>query len=557
MKGLADHPRDKRSASARALQDLGAFPYRWGSEERAPFGHALCPSTGGILRGKNSMYESYFGLAKRPFTTMPDPGCFVPVEGIYQAYSSLTQCAIDGRGIGVLTAPPGLGKTLICQRLARELEERFTVVFLPTANFLTRRSLLQAILFELGHSYVRMGDQELRLALTSVIRRLRPGRGTIALIVDEAHLLAPRMLEELRTLTNFAESGESLLRLVISGHLSLEETLSQPSLDAFNQRIGIQTTLQPLTRDESAEYVSRRLALAGVNVSDVFAADAVATICEASDGSPRCLNQLCDHSLLLGYLSSQKPVMHETVCEALDDLKQLPLTWNVSAAFRRPSAASPLSSHLKSSRPFDDEDTWIVTPDDSLDPPAIHEEVGAIEFGQGGEMTSGDSIEVGEPALVARVSSVANMAANTAQAALIRPLAAAVPAVDATLHEGAADAKAVDEEVVIDRYAALDAALSRLTRTMLCARAISRRSESTAVVPARPEPGPDEDEDDDVLATFDVVLPEESPMEETSIAGSRSETRSEALAKEGVSRSLSGRRYERLFSELRRRRIGA
>ena len=137
------------------------------------------------------MYESFFGLAKRPFTAMPDPACFIPIEGIYQAYSSLMQGATEGRGIGVLTAPAGLGKTLVCQRLAYELEDRFTVIFLQTANFLTRRSLLQAILFELGHSYVRMGDQELRLALTSVIRRLRPGRGTIALIVDEAHLLAP------------------------------------------------------------------------------------------------------------------------------------------------------------------------------------------------------------------------------------------------------------------------------------------------------------------------------------------------------------------------------
>lgn len=30
------------------------------------------------------MYESFFGLAKRPFTTMPDPACFVPIDGAYQ-----------------------------------------------------------------------------------------------------------------------------------------------------------------------------------------------------------------------------------------------------------------------------------------------------------------------------------------------------------------------------------------------------------------------------------------------------------------------------------------
>ena len=512
------------------------------------------------------MYESFFGLAKRPFTAMPDPACFVPIEGIYQAYSSLAQCAADGRGIGVLTAPAGLGKTLVCQRLARELEDQFTVVFLPTGNFLTRRSLLQAILFELGHSYVRMGDQELRLALTSVIRRLRPGRGTIALIVDEAHLLAPRMLEELRTLTNFADAGESLLRLVVSGHLSLEETLSQPSLDAFNQRIGIQTTLQPLTRDESAEYVSRRLALAGANVTDVLTGDALATLCEASDGSPRCLNQLCDHSLLLGYLGSQKPVSHQTVREALEDLKQLPLTWNEPVTRRSPLAESPIPSRSEPVRAFDDEDCWIVTPDDSNVSTVSRDELESVEFGPAADSTSGDSIEIGAPAIAAAASTTATALAPPAAAVRtepIQPLASAVPVLEEFAEEFVDEEEEfVDEEVVIDRYAALDAALSRLTRTMLCARAISRRTESISSVSLKPEVTPTAEDDDAVSSIFDVVLPEEVPTaesraENSRVVNSRVDSRSEPSAQEGGPRLLSGRRYELLFSELRRRRIGA
>jgi type II secretory pathway predicted ATPase ExeA len=512
------------------------------------------------------MYESFFGLAKRPFTAMPDPACFVPIEGIYQAYSSLAQCAVDGRGIGVLTAPAGLGKTLVCQRLACELEDRFTVVFLPTGNFLTRRSLLQAILFELGHSYVRMGDQELRLALTSVIRRLRPGRGTIALIVDEAHLLAPRMLEELRTLTNFADAGESLLRVVISGHLSLEETLSQPSLDAFNQRIGIQTTLPSLTRDESAEYVSRRLAFAGANVTDVMTEDALATICEASDGSPRCLNQLCDHSLLLGYLSSQKPVSHQTVREALDDLKQLPLTWNEPVMRRSPLTESRLPSRTEPDHVRNDEDSWIVMPDDPIDSAASHYELESVEFGHAVESSSGDSIEIGEPAAATAAPTKAASIAATAfapSAAAVRrepvqPIAVAVSVVE----------EVVDEEVVIDRYAALDAALNRLTRTMLCARAISRRTESIASVSTKPEVVPTAEEEDADSPSFDVVLAEEetstaevlvesSRVGNSRVVSSRLDSRSESTVQDAGPSPLSGRRYELLFSQLRRRRIGA
>jgi type II secretory pathway predicted ATPase ExeA len=512
------------------------------------------------------MYEPFFGLGKRPFTAMPDAGCFVPIDGIYQAFSSLAQCAVDGRGIGVLAAPAGLGKSLVCQRLARELEGRFTVVYLPTGNFLTRRSLLQAVLFELGHSYVRMGDQELRLALTSVLRRLRPGRGAIALIVDEAHLLAPRMLEELRTLTNFAEGGESLLRLVVSGQLPLEETLSQPSLDAFNQRIGIQVTLQPFTREESAEYVSRRLAWAGANVTDVLTSDALATVCEASDGSPRCLNQLCDHSLLLGYLASEKPVSDQTVREALDDLKQLPLAWN--EPLRRPN---PLAELRPASRPEPkhspaNEDAWIVTADDEIVEPLSSDEGEAVEFGHAAE-ADGDSFEIGEPAVAtAAVKAPIAMAPQPAvalSAPINQPSAATAPVFDEVVaDEAVSDEEVVDEEVVIDRYAALDAAISRLTRTMLCARAISRRNESTSDAHAKQAATLTAEDDESDSPVFDVVLPEEAPAEHVRAENSRVEdlrtdSHSKPAAEEGGPRPHSGRRYELLFSELRRRRKGA
>ena len=64
---------------------------------------------------------------------------------------------------------------------------------------------------------------------------------------------------------------------------------------------------------------------------------------------------------------------------------------------------------------------------------------------------------------------------------------------------------------MIDRYAALDAALSRLTRTMMSARAISRRNDSVASEQAKPEPVPAYDEEEAVSPAFDVVLPEEIP----------------------------------------------
>ena len=119
--------------------------------------------------------------------------------------------------------------------------------------------------------------------------------------------------------------------------------------------------------------------------------------------------------------------------------------------------------------------------------------------------------------------------------------------------------KLVDEEVVIDRYAALDAALGRLTRTMLCARAISRRTESISSVPAKPESMPAvQEEDARPLRRSTSFFPKRvAAAVESRAANLPLRFAIRRSPKEGGTRPLSGRRYELLFSELRRRRIGA
>ena len=79
------------------------------------------------------MFEPFFGFTKRPFAALPDADCFVPLEGICQAFDGLFQAAAEGRGIGVLTAPAGLGKSLVCQRLAPNFRRISAWSYCPAA----------------------------------------------------------------------------------------------------------------------------------------------------------------------------------------------------------------------------------------------------------------------------------------------------------------------------------------------------------------------------------------------------------------------------------------
>ena len=277
------------------------------------------------------MYEAFFGLKRRPFAATPDPQCFLASGTIQAALDEIVVCVEQGQGIAIVSAPAGTGKTLLCERLRSELGERFESVLLRHASFLTRRALLQTIHCELNHSYRQQDEQELRLELSPAIRALRPQREALVLICDEAHQLSEDLLEELRILSDLAEHGRPLVRLVLVGQLGLEETLALSSLEALSQRIRAHVCLETLTHAGSLDYIDYRLTWAGGRTDEIFTPEALELVSRAADGVPRCLNQLCDHALLLAYVAEQQPVPAEMIREALQDLRQLPLHWNESS----------------------------------------------------------------------------------------------------------------------------------------------------------------------------------------------------------------------------------
>ena len=277
------------------------------------------------------MYEAAFGFERRPFSATPDAQCCYLSEELSELYAELLRHLEDGQGISLLMGAAGTGKTLLCQVLLGDLRQNYQPLCLSSGQLESRGALLQAILFELGQPYSGMCDQELRLELLATLRTFhqqgRPG----VLIVDEAHLLGDKLLEEIRLLADWNADGQPLLRILLSAQPALEDLLTQPALTAFNQRVTSHMELEPLTFDESLAYLEYRLQWAGGQPSRLLTTDALQMMARAADGLPRALNQLGDHVLLLAFVADLLPVTPEIVQEALGDLQHLPLHWNMSA----------------------------------------------------------------------------------------------------------------------------------------------------------------------------------------------------------------------------------
>ena len=91
--------------------------------------------------------------------------------------------------------------------------------------------------------------------------------------IDEAHLLQPDQLEELRLLTNSEMDSASPFAAILAGQPTLNRQLRMGMLAALDQRIATRFAIKPMDLAESAAYLRHHLTLAGRD-EPLFADDA-------------------------------------------------------------------------------------------------------------------------------------------------------------------------------------------------------------------------------------------------------------------------------------------
>jgi len=284
------------------------------------------------------MYEEFFGMKQRPFTASPRNELYYPSRILEPARQTIERTIERAEGSALVVGPAGTGKTMLCRLMAERFRSRFDVAQLTNGRLPSRRALLQAILFELGMPYRKLDEGELRLSLLDRLQPNASGMEGLLLIVDEAHLLPLRLLEEIRLITDFMRQGKPRVRLLLAGSPSLEERLTAPRLHSLQQRITARCYLEPLDSTETQNLIRHQLKICGVEPATVFTDAALQAAYRASDGIPRLTNQICDHALVMACAGEVKPVDAQGIEEAWSDLQQLPTPWSEVAGYSDPAA---------------------------------------------------------------------------------------------------------------------------------------------------------------------------------------------------------------------------
>lgn len=265
------------------------------------------------------LYLEHFNLSADPFRITPDTEFFFTGGQRGDILEGLIVAAMHDEGIVSVVGEIGMGKTMLSRMLLERLRPLpCDTVYLANPVF-DRDEILGAIAHDLMADPPQGNRAHMLAALEAVlIERYSQGR-RVVVVIDEAHSMPATTLEEIRLLSNLETTQSKLLKIILFGQPELDELLDAPQLRQVKDRISHRFDLQPLNAAEAAAYLRFRLHKAGWQGGELFNAEALKLLVQASGGRTRRLNMLADKSLLAAYAEGVSQVGAEQVSRAVGD----------------------------------------------------------------------------------------------------------------------------------------------------------------------------------------------------------------------------------------------
>ena len=252
------------------------------------------------------IYDTFYDLKKRPFSLMPEPEFFFFSKSCRIALSLLELGLTNKVALNILLGEEGIGKTSIIQHFAAKLSNEYKVSTVTAVNGQTTEEFLNEILegFDVIALDRAQGDVLSRWN-DLVSGKINDGRNRILVIDDAEHL----SFETINILLGFLKQDSNDLdgmQIILSGHLKLTESFKYSHMESWINGAGLSYRLQPLSRQETAEYIRYRIATAaGSERQDIFDPSGLDAVFDYSEGVPQRINFLCDSILDYGHAEEQ------------------------------------------------------------------------------------------------------------------------------------------------------------------------------------------------------------------------------------------------------------
>lgn len=265
------------------------------------------------------MYYEHFGLTQAPFKITPNTDFFFGGGNRGPILEALIYAITQGEGIVKVTGEVGSGKTMLCSMLQSRLPQQVETVYLANPS-VSPEEILHAIAFEMQLDITRDASRLVVMhAIQDYLLKRHAEGKRVVLFVEESQGMPIETLEEIRLLSNLETKSDKLLQIVLFGQPELDDNLRENRIRQLKERITHSFRLEPLTAQETREYLMFRLRAAGYRGPDLFTDAIVREIARISGGLTRRINLITDKALLAAFSENTHSIRQKHIDAAVRD----------------------------------------------------------------------------------------------------------------------------------------------------------------------------------------------------------------------------------------------
>lgn len=226
---------------------------------------------------------------------------------------------LHNRGIGLFTGEVGCGKSTAIRTALQSISSQTHRPVYLYRGMDDLGSFYKQIAVELGIMPMFKKSDIARQVISTITELYTQQKVTVVLIIDEAHLLKPDVLDEIRLIHNNDCDSADYLATALVGQPPLKKMITYNKFLPLRQRISVAYHLNPLSKNESYKYFEHQIALAKANVK-IFMDNAIETIITSAKGVPRMINIIALKAMTIAADKKMTTVDQECVMEVLVEL---------------------------------------------------------------------------------------------------------------------------------------------------------------------------------------------------------------------------------------------
>jgi type II secretory pathway predicted ATPase ExeA len=264
------------------------------------------------------MYEQNFGFSSPLFADgMARDESVFRTQAVLQLVRDLEIALVRKDAVAVLSGVSGTGKTTIAADALKSINTRlaFTCISHPP---LTGHELLEQLLTDFGFEPYRKSRVERLQLWRQFLSEMAATDTRVCLLVESIEDLSPEVMQALHTLTAADATLSPGANIVFTTSQAPERLLTTHDMLAINQRVRLRQRIEPLTEDETRDYLAFKCRNANASVDQAFEPGVAARLFELSGGIFRVIENLLESTLMSAAAANERTVTVDRLVHIAD-----------------------------------------------------------------------------------------------------------------------------------------------------------------------------------------------------------------------------------------------